>query len=87
MRIYHAHMVATPKASRKTATNVTLNAELVRQAKALGLNLSELCERALVAALRERERAAWLAENEAAIDDYAEWVDKHGLFSDDWRRF
>jgi antitoxin CcdA len=79
---------AEPEASsRKTATNLSIRADLARRAKALGINLSELLEAALSQAIAEAERAAWLAENQEAIDAYNAQVSERGVFSDGWRRF
>jgi antitoxin CcdA len=64
-----------------------VRADLVMKAKQLGLNLSQLVEGAIEAAIRDAERAAWIDENREAIDDYNAQVAKRGLFSDDWRRF
>jgi antitoxin CcdA len=61
--------------------------DLVRRAKQLGLNLSEVVETAIEVAIRDRERTAWLAENQQAIRQYNAFVDEHGVFSDDWRAF
>ena len=72
---------------RKTATNLSLRADLVRRARELKINLSAVLEAALEHAVRAAERDAWLAENADAIDDYNERVTKLGVFSDDWRRF
>jgi antitoxin CcdA len=72
---------------KKTATNLSLRADLVTRAKALGLNLSEVCETALASAIRKQEQAAWLEENRASIDAYNAAVENRGLFSDDWRTF
>jgi antitoxin CcdA len=75
------------RAQKKTATNLSVRADLVRAARALNLNLSEVLEAALEEAVREGERRAWLAENQAAIDDYNRQVEERGVFSDDWRQF
>ena len=75
------------RAVRKQPTNVTLRADLVQRAKQLGLNLSGLLEEAVERAFREAERKAWLEENEAAFRDANEHIAKHGLFSDEWRKF
>jgi antitoxin CcdA len=72
---------------RKAATNLSVRDDLVRRAKALGLNLSEILEAALEAAVRDAERSAWEAENRDAIDAYNARVAEHGVFSDDWRKF
>ncbi len=76
-----------PSTARKRPTNVTVRADLVRRAKALGLNLSGLLEEAIERAIREAERQKWLEDNREAFRDANEHFEKHGLFSDDWREF
>lgn len=80
-------MSAAESPVRKTATNLSLRADLVQRARDLKLNLSAVLEVALERAVRDAERAAWLAQNEDAIDEYNARVAKRGVFSDDWRRF
>jgi antitoxin CcdA len=75
------------KAKAKVPTNLSVRADLVRKARTLKLNLSEVLEHALEEILRQRARQSWLQENEDAIDDYNAQVQKRGVFSDDWRRF
>jgi antitoxin CcdA len=87
MRTYNAHVVRASKRDRKTPTNLSVRADLVRRAKELDLNLSGLLETAIEQAIRAAERAAWLATNEDAIRAYNARVEKHGVFSDDWRTF
>ena len=80
-------MTAAQDSWRKTATNLSLRADLVRRARELKINLSAVLEAALEQAVRAVEREAWLVENAEAIDDYNARVAKRGVFSDDWRRF
>jgi antitoxin CcdA len=87
MRTYNAHMARGSSRPRKTPTNVSVRSDLVARAKQLNLNLSGLLEAAIEQAIRDAERDAWLAANEAAIDAYNTRVEKHGVFSDDWRKF
>jgi antitoxin CcdA len=68
-------------------TNRALPRELVERAKALHLNLSEVAEAALAEAIRKAEREAWLQGNSDAIAGYNAHVERHGVFSDGWRRF
>jgi antitoxin CcdA len=77
----------SPKRRPKTATNLSLRTELVQRARAVGLNLSQVVEVALAQAIREAERAKWLTENEQAIADYNRFVEKHGLFGEEFREF
>jgi len=83
MRIYYPHM----ERALKTPTNVTLRSDLLREARALKLNLSALLETAVEDAIRQRRRKDWLAENRDAIDGYNQRVGKRGVFSDRYRRF
>jgi antitoxin CcdA len=82
-----ARKTAVARRSRKAATNLSVRADLVRRAKAMRLNLSDLFERALERAVSDRQAEAWLAENREAIRDYNAQVEKRGVFSDGWRRF
>jgi antitoxin CcdA len=68
-------------------TNVSINSDLLRQAKALDINLSQALERTLVQLVREARRAQWLEENREAIDEYNARIDRAGAFSDGLRRF
>jgi antitoxin CcdA len=79
--------MAAPSHARKTATNLSLRADLVRRAKALGLNLSEVLDAALEQAVKEAEGRSWLEENRDAIEEYNALVAKHGVFGDGRRRF
>lgn len=59
----------------------------MQRAKALGLNLSDVVEGALENAIREAEQARWLADNEEAIDYYNAFIEKHGMFGEEFRQF
>ena len=80
-------MKATRRRLGKVATNLSIRADLVKRARAANLNLSSVMEAALEEALRVKERQAWLEENAEAIEGYNRFVQKHGIFSDDWRVF
>lgn len=92
MRITDAHMRHALVRSRgnrlrKAATNLSLRADLVNQARTLGLNLSALVERALEEAIRDKQREAWLTENRDAIQAYNAQVERRSVFSEGRRRF
>ena len=71
----------------KKAVNLSLNADLLRMAKTLGLNVSGLAEEAVARAVKASLAEAWLRENGAAIQSYNEHVEQDGVFSDAFRRF
>ncbi len=75
-----------PDAPRK-ATNLSINADLLSQARSLNLNLSRLLEERLSEVVREAHRQAWLEANREAIADYNERIEKQGSFGDRARRF
>lgn len=71
----------------KRAANLSINAGLLDEAKALEINLSATLERALEAEVGVRKRERWLAENREAIAAYNARVAEHGVFSDGIRGF
>ena len=75
------------KAARKVATNLSVRADVVKEARALGLNLSEVFEAAVRDAVRRKRQEAWLEENRDAIESYNAAVARDGMFSDEWRKF
>lgn len=60
-------------------TNLSLQPELVAEARELGINVSRACEAGLVSEIREAKAARWLRENRAALDSINEWVEANGL--------
>ena len=75
-----------PKPVRKP-TNVTIDAALVEEAKALGLNMSQLAEDALAKAISEEKSRRWLEENREAIESSNEYVRLNGLPLAKYRMF
>lgn len=72
---------------RKRAVNLTIDAALVEEAKAAGLNLSEELRQALEKALREHRLRKARDEHRPAIEAHNQFVEAHGLLSDEWRKF
>ena len=75
-----------PKAPKK-AVNVSINSDLLRQAREAGLNLSQALEETLTLQVRERRAREWAEENRDAIEAHNRWVADHGLWSDGLRMF
>ena len=71
----------------RRATNVTLPEALLREARALKINLSQACERGLAAEVASARRQAWLVENRPAMDAWNEYVEQHGLPLAEYRQF
>ncbi len=75
MRMKNVH--SSPAKTRPV--NVTLPADAVAEAKAYGLNVSEISRHALMAALREERRRRYIEENKEAIAEYNAWIEQHGM--------
>ncbi|WP_316674818.1 type II toxin-antitoxin system CcdA family antitoxin [uncultured Tolumonas sp.] len=71
----------------KKPTNLSLNSDLLAEAKRLNINLSATLEKALIEEVNERKRAEWLHDNAAAIQACNELTENHGCFSDSFRVF
>ncbi len=73
--------------ANKKPTNVSVNGDLLRQAKALKINLSQVLEQRLIEIVREQQREFWVAENQQALEDYNAYVERNGVFSDGLKKF
>jgi antitoxin CcdA len=72
-------------AVRKKAVNLSIDAELLAEAKAAGTNVSAVLERALHEELRERRWQKWREDNREATQSMNEYVRKNGLWSKKYR--
>ena len=75
------------KSARKRATNLSVNEDLLRQARALGVNLSQAFEQKLEELVRAAKAERWAEENREAIEAYNKFVEEHGVWSDGHRMF
>ncbi len=71
----------------KKAANLTVRADLLDEARARKINLSQTLETALAAEIKKRREAEWLEQNKAAIEAYNREIAEHGLWSDGLRQF
>lgn len=74
-------------APAKKAANLTVRADLLEEARARKINLSQTLEVALAAEIKRRREAEWLEQNKAAIDAYNRHIERDGLWSDGLRLF
>lgn len=71
----------------KVRVNLTLDAALVAQAKAVGVNLSAVAEEAIRLQTRAEESRRWIEQNRSALEAKAKLVEEQGLWSDGLRLF
>lgn len=75
------------KQAPKKAANLSLNSNLLAEAKRLNINLSATLEKALEKEVTQRLKSEWLEQNSDAIEACNELTETHGLFSDSYRVF
>ena len=73
--------------SSRRPTNVTLPAELLEEARALDLNISQACEQGLKAAIASIRAQQWLAENRSSLEASRQYVEEKGLPLAEYRVF
>ncbi len=83
----HAPRLSRVAASAKRATNVSLNAELITEAKALGVNISQACEAGLAARIRQERGEKWKEDNREAIESWNVYLRDNGMPYDEYRQF
>ncbi|MCX7094668.1 MAG: type II toxin-antitoxin system CcdA family antitoxin [Methylobacter sp.] len=71
----------------KKSTNLSINSDLLQQAKDHHINLSKVLEQGLVEMLLEEKRREWREENREAIETYNRRIETDGVFSDGLRKF
>jgi antitoxin CcdA len=71
---------------RKPA-NLSLDSDLVPQARGLNINLSRAAEEGIERAVKAERERLWRLENAEAIRQEAEYVEKHGLPLAKYRQF
>jgi antitoxin CcdA len=79
--------MAPSAATPKKATNITLSAEVLSEAKALGINISQACDQFLRDLVRRERERRWQDENAEFIAAYNRTVETEGLPLDEWRGF
>lgn len=78
--------IFNPTAPKKS-TNLSINSDLLRQAKECHINLSQALEVRLAELVREEKCRRWQEENKDAIEEYNRRIQTDGAFSDGLRSF
>ncbi len=71
--------------SQRRATSMTLDAALLDEARALGVNLSRAAEEGLLIAVKAERKRRWAEDNAEFIRDYNEWIAENGIPNSDIR--
>ncbi|MFZ4857270.1 MAG: type II toxin-antitoxin system CcdA family antitoxin [Desulfuromonadaceae bacterium] len=74
-------------AAPKQTAHLSINSDLLRQAKEEKINLSQTLEKFLVQAIRDKRRQEWLDNSHESIEEYRQFVEKNSCFGDSLRCF
>ena len=69
----------------RKATNITLDAELLAEARALKINLSRTLEERLTELVQEERIRRGQKENRAAIESMNRFTEEYGIFGEEFR--
>ena len=73
--------------SHKKRTNLSIDSQLLVEAKLLGINVSQSAEAGLAQAVKLQKQQRWLNENNQAIESSNDFVTQHGLPLAKFRHF
>ncbi len=71
----------------KKATNISINSDLIRQAKEYKINLSKTLEHELDKLIRKKAEEAWLEETQEAVESYNRHIAENGTFGQQVKGF
>lgn len=71
----------------KRATNLSLDSDLLTEAKALKINVSQAAEQGLAQTIKVERERRWKEENRDALEAANEYVKKYGLPLARYRQF
>jgi antitoxin CcdA len=76
-----------PRSLGKRATNLSLSADVVDAAKALQINLSQVCDSYLREWVQREQERRWREEHAAFMAAYNATIEAEGLPLNAWRSF
>lgn len=71
----------------KKPTNLSLNKDLLVEARRLNINLSATLEKALAKEIQSLQRDEWLKNNKKSLEACNKLAEEKGLLSDSFRPF
>lgn len=82
----HTGRIGGRKSGPKRAVNVSVDAEILKVAKEMKINLSDALERALARLTAEERARRFYEENKAFVDLHNELAEKYGTLSEQFAR-
>ena len=71
----------------RAKVSLTVEADVSRDARELGLNMSRIAEEAIAEAVRAERNRRWAEENRASLDAYGDEIERDGLTLAAYRTF
>jgi len=65
--------------AQRRATSMTLDAALLDEARALGVNISRAAEEGILAKVRAERARRWKEDNAEAVAAYNSWIEENGI--------
>jgi len=75
------------RTATRRSTSLTLNRQLLDEARELGVNVSRAAEEGLALAVRAARARRWQEENAPAIEDYNRYIAANGVPLSQFRKF
>jgi antitoxin CcdA len=79
----HGHIGQGPKPGPKRAVNLSVDADLLRVAKEIGINLSQTLEDALRTRTQDERNRRWQEENRDTVESYNSLIERAGVFGEE----
>jgi len=79
------HLGDRPKPGPKRATNVSVDAEILAEAKAMKINLSQTLEDELRKRVQDERVKRFQEEHREAMESHNRFIEKHGIWSKKYR--
>lgn len=80
-------MTAAVGKPQRKATNISLDAELLKEARLLGINISRTAELGLREAVARQRAILWKQKNRPALEASNSYVEEHGIPLASYRKF
>ena len=89
IRVSSKNYIATDVASKpaKKATNVTLSVDVLKDARSLGINISQACDEFLRGLVGREKARRWKEEHADYIKRSNQIMEEEGSALDQWRSF
>jgi antitoxin CcdA len=71
----------------RRSTSLTLDRDLLDEAKELGVNISRAAEAGVLAAVKAERARRWKVDNAEAVAAYNKWIEENGVPLARYRKF